>query len=125
MSKSAQTNDKEETVTLNIIGGAADEQNNTCNQANDTTGRIAGFCCNDEHYRRLAHCSIICGCSCIGIQALETSLKAERTTDRDIAAKLSKRSRYLSIASIVTFFAILLSLPLLTLLISYLITLKE
>lgn len=61
-----------EEVHLNLLPGSGEEQNNL-NHA--ISGRAAASCCPDSHHRKLAICSIICGLSCIGYQALIYSVK--------------------------------------------------
>ncbi|GAA6229874.1 transmembrane protein 265 [Lates japonicus] len=96
----------------------------TCNQV-ISSGRGVASCCDDKHHRKLAICSIICGISCIGIKALINSVKAEQTEDPDTAAKFSQRARKLGIISVVTWVGILISIPILLALVSYLLTLQD
>jgi len=77
MSNSQQTNViGTEEVPLTIIAGAGDEQkDNALTQVSSRIGRVATFCYKNKHQRTLAYCSIICGCSCIGVKALTNSVK--------------------------------------------------
>lgn len=87
----------------------------------------AGRCFRDNHYRKLAICSIVCGLSCIGAVALKYSVKAKETkrTDPERAAVLTQKARKFSIISIATLFSILAAIPILMALVSYLATLKD
>lgn len=69
--------------------------------------------------------SIICGVSCIGIKALILAMQAEHECDPEISGALSRRSRRFSLLSILLFVGVLLSLPFLLVLASYLMTLIE
>ncbi|XP_073402400.1 transmembrane protein 265 [Dendrobates tinctorius] len=75
--------------------------------------------------RRLAIVSIICGVSCVGIRALILALQAEQECDQEMRGALSRRSRRVSVLSILLFLGFLLSLPFLLVLVSYLMTLIE
>lgn len=123
MSAPPQTRDNlvVEEVSLHLLPGSGETQNNgeasaTCDSAPS---------CHDRNFRRLAYCSIICGISCIGIFALVNSVKAEDTVDPERAARLSRRSRNLSIISILTWVGLLALTPCLMALVSYLLTLKD
>lgn len=87
----------------------------------------AGRCFRDNHYRKLAIFSIVCGLSCIGAVALKYSVKAKETKrfDPQRAAVLTQKARKFSIISIVTLFSILAAIPVLMALVSYLATLKD
>ncbi|XP_028311177.1 transmembrane protein 265-like [Gouania willdenowi] len=95
-----------------------------CSPPHKTRNAIES-CCNDPHHRRLAISSIICGISCIGIKALIDSVKAESATDPEAADRFSRRARKLGIISIVTWVSILVSIPLMLALVSYLMTLVD
>ncbi|XP_073505157.1 transmembrane protein 265 [Phyllobates terribilis] len=75
--------------------------------------------------RRLAIVSIVCGVSCVGIKALILALQAEQECEQEMRGALSRRSRRFSVLSILLFMGILLSLPFLLVLVSYLMTLIE
>lgn len=127
MSNSHQTHvPVEEEIPLTTVPGTGDALNNdTCNQvvicnAEQDTSPF----CKDEHHRKLAICSIICGISCIGIKALTYSVKAEMSRDQD-AVNFSQQAKKYSIISIATFCTILALTPLLMGLISYLLTLYD
>lgn len=82
MSSSPQTQvTVDEEVPLYTVAGSGDVQNNndTCNQVISVTERGAASCSSDEHHRKLAICSIICGISCIGIKALINSVEVDFT----------------------------------------------
>lgn len=108
-----------EEIPLNMVPGLGNEQ--------EGGGQVLTYCCSDRHYRRLAVCSIICGCSCIGCIALINSVKAETMTPTDPEAALtfSHRAKKFGIISILTFVGTLVFLPLLIVLISYLLTLID
>lgn len=91
----------------------------------DVNGGGAASCCRDNHYRRLAVCSIICGISCIGIKSLINSVQAEREPNHAKAAEFTRRARKLGIISISTWVCILVLTPLLLGLGSYLVTLRD
>ncbi|XP_013885687.1 transmembrane protein 265 [Austrofundulus limnaeus] len=112
MSNSLQMHEKE-ARPLNTTPGSADED--------DTIKDPEANFRNNKYHRRLAMCSIICGVSCIGIQALTYSFKAEHTGNRATAEK----ARKYSIISIVVFFSIIVSIPILMALFSYLVTLGD
>lgn len=127
MSDSPQTQIMmDEEVPLNTIPGSGDTKNNNiCNQVISSNGRTAASCCDDKYHRKLAICSIICGISCIGIKSLINSVKAEKTTDLEEAAKFSQRAKEFGIISIVTWVVILALIPILMAVISYLLTLQD
>ncbi|XP_069838524.1 transmembrane protein 265 isoform X2 [Dendropsophus ebraccatus] len=75
--------------------------------------------------RRLAIVSIVCGVSCVGIKALILALQAEQACDQELRGTLSRRSRRFSILSILLFVGVLVSLPVLLVLASYVMTLIE
>ncbi|XP_037545147.1 transmembrane protein 265-like [Nematolebias whitei] len=81
--------------------------------------------CNHKHHRRLAVCSVICGLSCIGIHALKYSFMAEHARGTEKAKNLSRRAKKWSVISIVTWVSIIVSIPILMALFSYLATLKD
>lgn len=124
MSSPAQTNETEaEEVKLNLIPGTGDTQIDTCHQVVTRQGDAS--CCQDKNHRKLAICSIICGLSCIGINALIYSVKAETTTDPEAAVAFSNRAKKCGIISIVVWVSLLALTPLLMTLISYLLTLQD
>lgn len=86
----------------------------------------AARCCYGDHYRRLSIISIICGLSCIGCIALKYSVKAKETRHDPARSEMfAKKARKFSIISIVVWFSVLASIPILMALISYLATLKD
>ncbi|KAM8825001.1 transmembrane protein 265-like isoform 2-T3 [Synchiropus picturatus] len=83
-------------------------------------------CCGaDPHHRRLAIGSIICGCSYCGSIALTNSVKAEGAHDPAERERFRQRAKKCAWIAIAVFYGLLLLIPLLTLLISYCITLRE
>lgn len=76
-------------------------------------------------YKKLAISSIICGVSCIGICALINSVKAQERSSRDPvnAQRYAQKARRLSIIAIVVWVFLLMLIPLLLVLASYLVTL--
>lgn len=112
----------EEELPLNVVAGSGDAQNDDSN--NQTTGKVFS-CCKDKHHRKLAVCSIICGCSCIGIKALINSVQAEATGDPVMAERHLRKAKKFGIISIVTWISILAAIPILMGLISYLLTLFD
>ncbi|XP_069573614.1 transmembrane protein 265-like [Brachyistius frenatus] len=124
MSNSPQKPGSEhEEVPLTQISGSADSHHNNSSNHNVIVPKEGA----DEDHRTLAICSIICGISCVGVKALIYSVKAEerRGKDPEKAAEFSKRARKFSIISIVTCASLLVSVPLLFVLISYLLTLID
>ncbi|KAI4822347.1 hypothetical protein KUCAC02_007899 [Chaenocephalus aceratus] len=120
MPKSQETSEiKMEEVPLNTIPGTG---GTTVISISERCA--AASCCEDRNHRILAICSIICGLSCIGIPALINSVKAENTTGQE-RNNFLKRARKCGIISIAVWFAILVSIPILMAIISYIITLKE
>lgn len=133
MSESSQNhlNNLESLPLTPVPGTGLQQHEETCSQVicEDST-----VCCgNDKYHRKLAISSIICGFFCCGIPALIYSVKAEDadkaekaepTTDRR-AAKYLKRAKKWGIISIVTWVSILVSVPLLLALVSYLATLRD
>ncbi|KAJ8250860.1 hypothetical protein GJAV_G00214040 [Gymnothorax javanicus] len=75
-------------------------------------------------YKKLAISSIICGISCIGICALINSVKAQERSLRDPvnAQRYAQKARRLSIIAIVIWVCLLMLIPPLLILASYLIT---
>lgn len=115
----------EEQAPLNLIAGSGDTQFDENNsQVIISPERTRSFC-DDKHHRKLAVCSIVCGCSCIGIHALINSVKAETTEDSNRAAEHLRQAKKFGIISIVTWVSILASIPVLMALISYLLTLQD
>ncbi|XP_036409404.1 transmembrane protein 265-like [Megalops cyprinoides] len=78
-----------------------------------------------KDYRRLAIASIICGISCIGILSLISSVKVRewRQTDPEKAQVHSLKARRFSIIAIATWLGLLVLIPVLMALVSYLLTL--
>ncbi|KAJ4932600.1 hypothetical protein JOQ06_011018 [Pogonophryne albipinna] len=121
MPKSQETSEiKMEEVPLNTIPGTG----GTTVISISERCAAASCCCEERNHRILAICSIICGLSCIGISALINSVKAENTTGQE-RKNFLKRAKKCGIISIVVWFAILVSIPILMAIISYIITLKE
>ncbi|XP_053194517.1 transmembrane protein 265-like [Scomber japonicus] len=116
----------EEQVPLQIVAESGEAQNNdTRHQVIRMPSCFPASCCEDKHHRKLAICSIICGCSCIGIKALINSVKAKTTRDKTLAERYSQQAKKFGIISIVVWISILVSAPLLLMLISYLLTFKD
>lgn len=68
----------DEALPLNVIAGPGDLLDDDAPEqvrVGGAAGRVADLFCKDEHHRKLAVCSIICGISCIGIKALIHSVK--------------------------------------------------
>lgn len=103
----------EELTVLNTTPGSAEDQNQNQPKA--------------EYYRKLAFFSIICGCSCVGYKALENSFQAEymKESEPEKAKRHSQMAKKYGILSIVTLFGIIIAIPLLVVLVSYLLTLKD
>ncbi|XP_035471122.1 transmembrane protein 265 [Scophthalmus maximus] len=120
MSYSPHTSIAMDKSPLKTTPGSADTD--TCHRA---AGQGLASCCHDEHHRKLAVCSIVCGFSCIGIKALISSVEAEQTEDPETAAKFSRRARRLGIMSIVLWLLFLCLIPVLMALVSYLVTLRD
>ncbi|CAH2330231.1 Hypothetical predicted protein [Pelobates cultripes] len=77
------------------------------------------FSCGPRH---LAILSIVCGLSCVGIKALLLALKAEKENNKKLSKKLSCHSYRISALSLFLFwFGMLVCLPLLLILISYIL----
>ncbi|XP_011602573.1 transmembrane protein 265 [Takifugu rubripes] len=111
-----------EEVHINLLPGSGEEQNNL-NHA--ISGTDATSFCSDRNHRKLAICSIICGLSCIGCKALVYSVKAEEATDPQRAAEFSQRAKRFGIIAILSWVTLLVSIPILMALISYLLTLLD
>ncbi|XP_062994437.1 transmembrane protein 265 [Elgaria multicarinata webbii] len=78
--------------------------------------------------RNLAITSIICGCSCIGVLALIYAIKASeklKASSQVEADYWARRSRVMSYLSIVTWVLLLILLPLLVILLSYIFSKAE
>ncbi|XP_029364906.1 transmembrane protein 265-like [Echeneis naucrates] len=121
MSNSNHTLVHMEDVPLRTITGSGDSST----QESSSRGWTAASCCSDKYHRKLAISSIICGISCIGINALINSVKAETTEDQAEKSKFSLRARKLGIISIVAWVSFLAMCPILLALFSYLATLKN
>ncbi|XP_062841060.1 transmembrane protein 265-like [Trichomycterus rosablanca] len=82
--------------------------------------------CNKQRrpktYRKLAICSIICGLSCIGIVSLINSVKAEESKSVQKSKIHSKKALKYGIIAIVAWVLLLISIPLVLGLLSYLLT---
>ncbi|KAJ8253522.1 hypothetical protein COCON_G00201340 [Conger conger] len=78
-----------------------------------------------KDYRKLAISSIICGISCIGIFALINSVKARERSLRDPerAQINSHKARQLSFLAIAVWMGVLVLIPTVMALVSYLLTL--
>ncbi|CAL8274600.1 unnamed protein product [Lota lota] len=99
-------------------------QNDTCVEI--TNGHlVSASLCTDPQYRKLAISSIICGISCIGIMSLIYSVQAREVTNREKSDMLSKKARRYGILSIVVWVTILIMLPVLVVLASYVLTLID
>lgn len=103
--------EEEEMTDLNTTPGSAEDQNQHLPKA--------------EYYRKLAIFSIICGCSCVGYKALENSFQAQYTKESKKAKRHSQMAKKYGILSIVLLFGIIIAIPLLVVLVSYLLTLKD
>ncbi|MEQ2293579.1 hypothetical protein AMECASPLE_034989, partial [Ameca splendens] len=114
MSYNMENGTREVMLQLDPIPGSAEGWNQNCDNHPKT-----------EFYRKLAVCSIVCGCSCIGYKALENSLKAEYTNRPNEAKRHAQQAKKYGIISIATGIGILLSIPIIILLVSYLLTLKD
>ncbi|KAG9342901.1 hypothetical protein JZ751_015117 [Albula glossodonta] len=77
-----------------------------------------------ENYRKLAIGSIICGISCIGIYALINSVKAEERSHKDpeSAQIYAHKAKKLGILAIGIWVGLLILIPMLMALVSYLLT---
>lgn len=117
----------EEELPLNVVAGSGDALSDGGNHQVPSSPRWskAFSCCEDKHHRKLAVCSIVCGCSCIGITALINSVQAEKTEDPEAAEKHLQKAKKFGIISIVTWISILAAIPALMGLISYLLTLQD
>lgn len=62
-----------EDIPLNTTPGSGGSEDEVMSSKMGKRGAASFF--TDQHYRRLAICSIICGCSCIGIKSLINSVK--------------------------------------------------
>ncbi|CAL8310838.1 unnamed protein product [Arctogadus glacialis] len=86
---------------------------------------LSASLCKDPHYRRLAISSIVCGLSCIGIMSLIYSVRARETKNPGDSQELSKKARKYGLISIAVWVAILLIIPALVVLVSYVLTLID
>ncbi|KAM4698719.1 transmembrane protein 265 [Rhinophrynus dorsalis] len=75
--------------------------------------------------RNLAIMSIVCGLSCVGVKALILALQAEHETDQEKSVSLSRRSRRMSALSILLWLGVLLCVPFLLVLLSYVLAVAE
>ncbi|KAJ8347395.1 hypothetical protein SKAU_G00287960 [Synaphobranchus kaupii] len=78
-----------------------------------------------KDYRKLAISSIVCGISCIGIFALINSVKAREKSRKDPenAKSYSHKAKRLSLIAITVWVGVLVLIPMLMALVSYLLTL--
>ncbi|KAJ3600509.1 hypothetical protein NHX12_031490 [Muraenolepis orangiensis] len=115
---------KEEQAMLPTVpgcpsGGSHTLKSNTCIEISNCH-LVTATLCQDRHHRRLAICSIICGLTCIGITSLIYSAREELNQEK--AQMFSKKAKKYGILSIVVWIIILVSLPCLVVLGSYLLT---
>nr|XP_056720201.1 transmembrane protein 265 [Euleptes europaea] len=85
------------------------------------------FLLRTHKLRKLAIASIICGCSCIGVLALIYAVKArekQKANSHD-SAYWAQKSRCMSMLSIGVWVSLLVMVPLLTILISYIFSQAE
>ncbi|XP_028670780.1 transmembrane protein 265-like [Erpetoichthys calabaricus] len=103
------------------MGGHRDSKETTPLNGDEATPSVSR-CHND--YRKLSIVSIICGLSCVGIMALINSVKAQekRTSDPELAEQCALKARKFSILAILLWVAILVLVPTLMTLVSYLLT---
>ncbi|XP_070583940.1 transmembrane protein 265 [Erythrolamprus reginae] len=83
---------------------------------------------NVHRLRNLAIASIICGCSCIGVLALIYAVKAnekQKAYCQNAAFHWARKSRLMSFLSITVWIALLILIPMLLVLMSYLISKAE
>ncbi|XP_034275671.1 transmembrane protein 265 [Pantherophis guttatus] len=83
---------------------------------------------NVHRLRNLAIASIICGCSCIGVLALIYAVKAnekQKTHCQKAALHWARKSRLMSCLSIIVWVSLLILIPMLLVLLSYLISKAE
>ncbi|KAM4026038.1 transmembrane protein 265 [Anomaloglossus baeobatrachus] len=113
-------NGAEEEIQI-FIKSPLQPRNPACSENRKSRPRHLPSC----NLRSLAIVSIICGVSCVGIKALILALQAEQEGDQEMRGTLSRRSRRFSVLSILLFVGILVSLPFLLVLVSYLMTLIE
>ncbi|XP_068435485.1 transmembrane protein 265-like [Clinocottus analis] len=111
----------EVSILLTTVPGAGEVQTS---KAINSAGP-GSSCCDDQHHRKLAICSIVCGISCIGIKALINSVKAEKTADPERAEAFTKQAKKFGIISIVVWVSLLVLTPVLFALVSYLLTLGD
>ncbi|KAG8140639.1 hypothetical protein E2320_003346 [Naja naja] len=83
---------------------------------------------NMHRLRSLAIASIICGCSCIGVLALIYAVKAnekQKAHFQNAALHWARKSRLMSCLSIIVWVSLLILIPMLLVLMSYLISKAE
>ncbi|KAK1151925.1 transmembrane protein 265-like [Acipenser oxyrinchus oxyrinchus] len=80
-----------------------------------------------KEYRTLSIASVICGISCIGVLAVISSVKASerRRYDPEQADLFASKARRFSVLSITVFVGLLVLVPLLMALVSYLLTIVD
>ncbi|XP_066578121.1 transmembrane protein 265 [Amia ocellicauda] len=105
----------DETVPLNVTPGLGAEVRRSA------PGKLL------KEYRILAIASIVCGLSCLGMVALINSVKVRecRATDPERAQRCSRRARKYSLLAIGLWVGLLILVPTLMALVSYLLTLQN
>ncbi|KAL8176590.1 UNVERIFIED_CONTAM: hypothetical protein K2H54_036770 [Gekko kuhli] len=94
----------------------------------ETHNADKSFLLHTHKLRNLAIASIVCGCSCIGVLALIYAVKArekQKVNSHDSAVYWYRKSRCMSWLSIGVWVSLLLLVPLLTILISYIFSQAE
>ncbi|KAJ8364408.1 hypothetical protein SKAU_G00132390 [Synaphobranchus kaupii] len=104
----------------NITMETGPDLENISRMHNDITSHV-------RDYRWLAIGSIICGISCIGICALINSVKVRerRESDPEKAQVYSDDARKLSFIAIAVWIGLIILIPVMMAIISYLLTLKD
>ncbi|XP_036373790.1 transmembrane protein 265-like [Megalops cyprinoides] len=113
----AATSVADESVPLQTVPGMGRMSGD---QSDIPTGHV-------RDYRRLAIGSIICGMSCIGIFALINSVKVRerRTSDPEKAQIYSHKAWKFSLIAIAVWVGVIILIPVLMALVSFLLTLKN
>ncbi|XP_015267634.1 PREDICTED: transmembrane protein 265 [Gekko japonicus] len=94
----------------------------------ETRNADKSFILRTHKLRNLAIASIICGCSCLGVLALIYAVKSrekQKMNSHDSAAYWYRKSRCMSWLSIGVWVSLLLLVPLLTILVSYIFSQAE